>query len=117
MIQPNTPWFNPDPAAHTKFDAAQAATLGKEALNGGRAKVILAFTPNPPPRWIAQSQMLPYVTDFSRVLAAAAPQDLKIKLDENLGRVKEIWARRGELAEAAGKNQLLVDGEPKTQSY
>ena len=45
MIQPNTPWFNPDPTAHTKFDMAGATALAKEALSGGRAKVVLAFTP------------------------------------------------------------------------
>ena len=45
MIQPNTTWFNPDPAAQVKLDAAKAQALAKEALGGNRARAILAFTP------------------------------------------------------------------------
>ena len=87
-------------------------------LVAGLGAVIMAFAPNPPPRWIAKSQLLPYVSDFSRVLAAAAPIELKTKLDENLARIREVWARRGELAEA-GKSlpNSLGKGEPKTQTY
>jgi peptide/nickel transport system substrate-binding protein len=45
MIQPNTPWFNTDPASHVVFDMGKAKALAKEGLNGGRAKAVLAFTP------------------------------------------------------------------------
>jgi peptide/nickel transport system substrate-binding protein len=45
MIQLNTTWFNTDPAAQTKFDAAGALALAKEALGSNRSKATLIFTP------------------------------------------------------------------------
>ncbi len=47
MIAPNTTFFSTDPAAQLRTDQARAQALAKEALaaSGGRAKVVLAFSP------------------------------------------------------------------------
>lgn len=85
----------------------------------GLVAVLMAFAPNPPPRWVSRSSILPYVSDFSRVVAAVAPQELKNKFDENLDRVRGIWARRGELAGNGDRKEPGTDKpeELKTQTY
>ncbi len=45
MIAPNTTFFSTDPAAQLKYDLPKAQALAKEALGGGRAKLVLAFSP------------------------------------------------------------------------
>lgn len=45
MIAPNVGFFNTDPAAQLRHDLPKAQALAKEALGGGRAKIVLAFQP------------------------------------------------------------------------
>jgi len=58
----------------------------------GIVTVVTAFAPNPPPRWMANSQMMPYAAGFARVLAAVAPRELKEQFDVNMDRIRGIWA-------------------------
>ncbi len=58
----------------------------------GIVTIVTAFAPNPPPKWIAGSQIMPYTAGVSRVLAAVAPRELKEQFDINLERIRKIWA-------------------------
>jgi membrane protein required for colicin V production len=76
--------------------------------------VITAFSPNPPPRWIANSQMMPYVTGFSKILAAVAPREMKEKFDENLDRIVKLWDDRGK---PSASNSRPANPDLKKQTY
>ncbi len=60
----------------------------------GIATVVTAFAPNPPPRWIARSEVMPYTAAFSKVLSAIAPRELKDKFDDNLARIRKVWGEK-----------------------
>ncbi len=72
----------------------------------GIATVVTAFAPNPAPKWIARSEVMPYTESFSKVLAAVAPREMKEKFDENLERIRKLWGNRDNKAE-------VVDAQPK----
>lgn len=72
----------------------------------GIATVVTAFAPNPPPKWIAQSEVMPYTEGFSKVLSAVAPRELKEKFDENLIRIRRLWDDRVKSAAAARREPL-----------
>ncbi|HEY2015746.1 MAG TPA: CvpA family protein [Bryobacteraceae bacterium] len=55
---------------------------------------IMAFSPsNRPPESVVQSRTAPYVVDAARVVAAAAPYDLKEGFRKTYAEVKTIWGR------------------------
>ena len=53
--------------------------------------VLLAFAPNPPPRSIVESRVMPYVVDASNVLSWATPHEIKDSFRETREKVKRIW--------------------------
>ncbi len=55
------------------------------------ATVITAFAPNPPPRFIVESRVMPYATSAGRVFAAFAPHDLKQSYRDSLGKLRVVW--------------------------
>ena len=71
----------------------------------GIATVVTAFAPNPAPKWIARSEVMPYTESFSKVLAAVAPREMKEKFDENLARIRKLWGNRERIE--------VVEAQPK----
>lgn len=55
--------------------------------------VITAFAPNPPPRFIVESKMMPYATAAGHVFAVIAPRELKDGYNATLSKLKQIWDR------------------------
>ncbi|MBV8819771.1 MAG: CvpA family protein, partial [Acidobacteriaceae bacterium] len=53
--------------------------------------VFIAFAPNPPPRSITDSKVLPYVMEASNVLSFATPHEIKDAFRETKEKVKRIW--------------------------
>lgn len=53
--------------------------------------VLMAFAPNPPPRSIVESKMMPYVVDASNVLSYLTPHEVKDAFRETKEKVKRIW--------------------------
>jgi membrane protein required for colicin V production len=71
----------------------------------GIATVVTAFAPNPAPKWIAKSEVMPYTESFSKVLSAVAPREMKEKFDENLDRIRKLWGDR--------ERPQVVEANPK----
>ena len=76
------------------FDRLLGATFG--AVRGllvaiAFVTVFLAFAPNPPPRSITDSLLLPYVVDASNVLSMATPHEIKDAFRQTREKVKRIW--------------------------
>lgn len=55
--------------------------------------VITAFAPNPPPRFIVRSKIMPYATAASDVFAAIAPRELKESYHQSLDKLHNAWDR------------------------
>jgi len=53
--------------------------------------VFLAFAPNPPPRSVTESKVLPYVMEASNILSFATPHEIKDAFRETKEKVKRIW--------------------------
>jgi membrane protein required for colicin V production len=53
--------------------------------------VMIAFTPNPPPRAVVNSRFAPYVVGAASVLTSITPHELKDGFRENYERVKKAW--------------------------
>lgn len=53
--------------------------------------VMMAFTPKPPPAAVVRSRVAPYVMGAARVLASAAPHDLKKTFQQSYDRTHQIW--------------------------
>ena len=53
--------------------------------------VITAFAPNPPPRFIVNSKIMPYASAAGNVLAAMAPRQLKDSYHQSLAKLHSIW--------------------------
>jgi membrane protein required for colicin V production len=81
----------------------------------GIVTIVTAFAPNPPPRWIAQSEMMPYAAGFAKVLAAVAPRELKERFDENMERIHKLWSGKSkpDAAASAGSSEPKL----KKESY
>ncbi len=78
----------------------------------GVVTVVTAFSPNPPPRWIAQSEMMPYAAGFSKALAMVAPRELKEKFEENMERIHKVWSEK--VKPSASDSEKAADsGKPK----
>lgn len=54
--------------------------------------ILMAFAPKPPPRSVVESRLAPYVVDVARLMAAAAPHELKEGFWKSYEKVMEIWA-------------------------
>lgn len=52
----------------------------------------LAFAPNPPPRFVVNSRVAPYLVDASAVLAAVTPSPIRNAFRETKQRVQRIWS-------------------------
>jgi membrane protein required for colicin V production len=71
---------------------------------------IMAFSPgNRPPQSVVESRTAPYVVDAARVVAAAAPHDLKEGFRKTYSEVKTIWGK----AIRTGPNTEKVQNERK----
>jgi hypothetical protein len=53
--------------------------------------VITAFAPAPPPKIIAESRVMPYVSGAASVLAALAPTELRHDFRDSLDRLRQFW--------------------------
>ena len=53
--------------------------------------VITAFAPNPPPKIIAESRAMPYVSGAASVMAMLAPGELKHDFRESMERLRRYW--------------------------
>jgi membrane protein required for colicin V production len=54
--------------------------------------VITAFAPNPPPRFMVQSKIMPYATHAASVLAAMAPRSLKDPFYASVEKLRRLWS-------------------------
>ena len=52
---------------------------------------LMAFTSKPPPRSVVGSRLAPYVIETARVMAGAAPHELKEGFRASYEKIKEIW--------------------------
>lgn len=50
-----------------------------------------AFTRNPPPAAVAQSQIAPYVMGAANVLSYAAPKDFRDAFEKTYDKVRKLW--------------------------
>ncbi len=53
--------------------------------------VITAFAPNPPPRFIVQSKIMPYAAAAGNVFAAVAPHDLRAGYQQSVAKLQHMW--------------------------
>ena len=66
--------------------AVRAAIVAAAIVMG-----LCAFTRNPPPSAVAQSQLAPYAIEVANVLTALAPPELRKGFDESYDKVKKMW--------------------------
>lgn len=58
------------------------------------AAIVLAissFTRNPPPSSITQSNIAPYILEFSKLVSYMAPADMRTHFDQNYAKIKKVW--------------------------
>jgi membrane protein required for colicin V production len=67
--------------------------------------VVTAFAPNPPPRVIVDSKVMPYATAAGNVFAAMAPRQLKDGYRQSLGKLNDVWGR----VKAQGKLGMIKE--------
>jgi len=53
---------------------------------------LLAFSPAPPPRLVVNSRVAPYVMDAARLMAAAAPREVRDGVRRGYEKVKQVWS-------------------------
>jgi membrane protein required for colicin V production len=58
----------------------------------GVVTVLTAFAPQPPPRVIVESRVLPYATTAGNVLAWLAPAPVKDAYNKTMDRLRRAWA-------------------------
>ena len=76
------------------FNRALGGAFGlARGLLAGVALVLalVAFSPNPPPKAIVESQYASYFMEAANVCTALAPRELKDAFYSSYGKVKEIW--------------------------
>ena len=54
--------------------------------------VLLAFSPSPPPRSVADSKWLPYLAGVSNVLAAMTPHEIKEGFQGTKDQAEKLWS-------------------------
>ncbi len=67
---------------------------------------VMAFTSHPPPRSIVESEIAPYVLEAARVASNLAPEELKLEVEKNYQKIKDVWAdawKKGLMEKALGK--------------
>lgn len=57
----------------------------------GLAAILVAFAPSPLPRFLVDSRVLPYASQFAAALAEMAPRDLKDSFVQQWENLKEHW--------------------------
>ena len=69
---------------------------------------LLAFAPDPAPKYLEESQLTPYTVAFGRVLVEAAPAKVREQFEKTTGILKFLW--KGEL-----KKVLPQIGKPEDE--
>jgi membrane protein required for colicin V production len=54
--------------------------------------ILMVFTSKPPPRAVAQSRIAPYVMGAARVMAHAAPREVRDAFDRSYDKLRHVWA-------------------------
>lgn len=54
--------------------------------------ILMAFSSKPPPRAVAHSRIAPYVMGAARVMAYAAPHDVRESFRGSYDKLKQVWA-------------------------
>jgi membrane protein required for colicin V production len=72
--------------------------------------VLLAFTPTPPPNWMVDSMVLPYVMGASHVASELAPAAIKDAFRASMDELRKIWEEEVK----RGKGRPKRDEEKKS---
>lgn len=76
------------------LDRLMGAGLGAVRAGVVAAAMVMglcAFSRNPPPTAVAQSQLAPYALEIANLLTALAPPELRKGFDESYAKVKKLW--------------------------
>ncbi|MFN7920716.1 MAG: CvpA family protein [Bryobacteraceae bacterium] len=76
------------------MDALLGGVLGLARGALVAAAIVLAissFTRNPPPSSITQSNIAPYILEFSKLVSYVAPADLRTNFDQNYAKIRKVW--------------------------
>lgn len=76
------------------LDRLMGAGVGAVRAGVVAAAIVMglcAFSRNPPPSAVAQSQLAPYALELANVLTALAPAELRKGFDESYAKVKKLW--------------------------
>jgi membrane protein required for colicin V production len=75
-----------------RLGGAAFGTIRGSVLAVAVVTVVTAFSPQPPPRFIAESKVMPYAATAGNVLAWLAPRTLKDAYHESLEKLRRIWS-------------------------
>lgn len=67
---------------------------------------VMAFSLNPPPQAVVESEIAPYVLDAARLASNLAPEELKLAIEKSYQKIKGAWAdawKKGLMEKALGK--------------
>lgn len=78
-----------DRLAGAAFGFARGAVIAVVLIT-----MFVACAPNPPPRFITQSQFAPYLIDASGVIATLIPHDMREAFRSTTDRVRKIWSEQ-----------------------
>lgn len=66
----------------------------------------MAFSVNPPPKSVVESEIAPYVLEAARVAARLAPEELTAAVEKSYAKIREVWAsawKKGLLEKSIGR--------------
>ena len=66
---------------------------------------LMAFTPTPPPNWIAGSQVLPYAMDAAHLCASLAPNAVQEAFRNSMAEIRKTWDDQVQKAKQAPKER------------
>ena len=75
---------------------------------------LLAFAPDPPPKFLEESKLLPHAVTFGRVMVAVAPEKVRDQFESKSEMLKSMW--KGELNKVlpqVGKSEAEKQEEAK----
>jgi membrane protein required for colicin V production len=72
---------------------------------------LLAFAPDPLPKFLQDSTLLPYTVAFGRVMVAAAPAKVREQFDSKSDVLKSMW--KGEFKKALPQTEKPEDGKER----
>jgi membrane protein required for colicin V production len=72
---------------------AAAGLLRGALLVAMIAAVVVAFTPQPTPAFLSESQVLPYATNASGLIAEFAPKHLRDDFLDQMFKLKQMWLK------------------------